>query len=366
MESIECIVIGAGVIGIAIARELALSGHEVLVVDKEATFGTATSSRSSEVIHAGIYYPRDSLMARFCVEGRSKIYRFCHEHHVEHRKCGKLIVATSDEEAQQLGAIAAHARTNGVSDIRHLSRTEVLDREPALEVFGALFSPSTGIIDSHGLMATMVGHAETHGALFVYRTPFIGAKCGSEIEVSLGGSDPTTLKCRWLINAAGLSATSASMAIVGYPSARTPKGYYAKGSYFALSGYKAPFTHLIYPVPVAGGLGVHLTLDLSGNARFGPDIEWIEAVDYHVDTSRAAGFYASIRRYWPGLADNSLVPGYAGVRPKIVPPALAKQDFKIEGPADHGVDGLIQLFGIESPGLTSSLEIATYVQQMMR
>jgi L-2-hydroxyglutarate oxidase LhgO len=366
MESVECIVVGAGVIGIAIARELALMGHEVLVVDKESTFGTATSSRNSEVIHAGIYYPRDSLMARFCVEGRSKIYSFCRENHVEHRRCGKLIVATSNEEVEQLGAIAAHARTNGVSDIRNFSRAEVLDSEPALDVFGALFSPSTGIIDSHGFMATMVGHAEAHGALFVYRTPFIGAKCGSEIEVSLGGSDPTKLKSRWLINAAGLSATSASMAIQGYPFARTPKGYFAKGSYFELTGHRVPFTHLIYPVPVAGGLGVHLTLDLSGNARFGPDIEWIEAVDYHVDPSRAASFYASIRRYWPGLADNSLVPGYAGVRPKIVPPALAKQDFKIEGPANHGVDGLIQLFGIESPGLTSSLEIASYVQRMMR
>lgn len=366
MESVECIVIGAGVVGIAVARELALSGHEVLVIEREPTFGTITSSRNSEVIHAGIYYPPDSLMAKLCIEGRSKIYNFCRENSVDHRPCGKLIVATSHEEIEQLRLIAACAQINGVSDIKHLSRAEVLNKEPELEAVEALFSPSTGIVDSHGFMLTLLGQAEARGALFAYHTPFVSAKCGSEIEVHLGGSDPTALKCRWLINAAGLGAVPTSLAINGYPKTRTPVGYYAKGSYFSLSGCKAPFTHLVYPVPRAGGLGVHLTLDLAGNARFGPDVEWVDEIDYNVDASRVDSFYASIRHYWPSLPKNSLIPAYAGIRPKIVPPKIAKQDFVIEGPSDHGIDGLVQLFGIESPGLTSSLAIATYVQAIIR
>lgn len=368
MESLECMVVGAGVVGIAIARELALSGREVIVVEKEDAFGTSISSRNSEVIHAGIYYPRESLMAKLCLEGKTLIYDFCRDNDVEHRACGKIIVATSPEEAIQLEHIAAHARANGVSDITRLSRSEMQQREPHLDGAEALFSPSTGIIDSHGFMLRMVGHAEASGALFAYRTPYIGAKCDPErdgIEVALGGEDPITVKCRWLINSAGLGATAVARAIAGYPPHRLPDAYYAKGSYFALSGSRAPFSHLIYPVPVAGGLGVHLTLDLAGNARFGPDIEWVDTIGYDVDPKRGDIFYDSIRRYWPGLPDNSLVPDYAGIRPKIVPPNVAKQDFRIEGPGDHGIIGLIQLFGIESPGLTASLAIASHVRNMI-
>lgn len=364
MDSIECIVVGAGVIGIAIARELAQAGKEVLVLEADTAFGTGNSSRNSEVIHAGIYYPRDSMMARFCVEGRALLYDYCRENHVAHKACGKLIVATSAQEAGRLIAIAAHARDNGVGDIRKLTLEDVRALEPDLGVVGALYSPSTGIIDSHGFMASMIGQAEACGAMFAYRSPFLHAKIGANITVFVGGAEPTTLNCHWLINAAGLDATSVANKFENYPREKVPKTYLAKGNYFALSGCRVPFQHLIYPVPVAGGLGVHLTLDLAGQARFGPDVEWIDSIDYSVDPRRAAGFYEAIRRYWPSLPDQSLVPAYSGIRPKIVHRDGAKQDFRIEGPRDHSVEGVINLFGIESPGLTASLAIAAHVRRL--
>lgn len=363
MESVECVVVGAGVIGIAIARSLALAGREVLVLEAEETFGQGNSSRNSEVIHAGIYYPHNSLMAKFCVEGRKQLYRFCEEFHVEHKICGKLIVATNKEEASRLPSIAAHAHANGVIDVANVGLEQIREMEPELSVVAALHSPSTGIVDSHGFMVSMVGHAEDHGAFFSYHAPLEAAEPGSDIVIHVGGAEPMTLSCRWLINSAGLSATGIAKTIYGFPPEFVPDTYYAKGNYFSLSSAKAPFSRLIYPVPVAGGLGVHLTLDLAGQARFGPDVEWIDEINYNVDEKRADSFYQAIRRYWPKLPADSLVPAYSGIRPKIVLPEIAKQDFKIIGPEKHGMPGVIHLFGIESPGLTSSLAIADRVTQ---
>lgn len=365
METVECVVVGAGVVGIAIARSLALAGREVVVIESEDSFGRVNSSRNSEVIHAGIYYAKDSLMATLCVEGKRQLYDFCRDFHVEHKACGKLIVATTSEEAEKLPAIAAHATANGVQDVTILSADQLRSLEPSLSAVAALHSPSTGIIDSHGFMHSMIGQAEDHGALFSYRSPFESATTEDGLTVSVGGEQPMQLKCRWLINSAGLYAPAVARQMSGFPERVIPQTYLAKGSYFSLSGVRAPFSHLIYPVPIPGGLGTHLTLDLSGQARFGPDVEWISAVDFSVDPARAEGFYAAIRRYWPTLPDDCLVPAYAGIRPKIVPPEVAKQDFQILGPQAHGVKGLIQLFGIESPGLTASLAIAKHVERLL-
>lgn len=364
METVECVVVGAGVVGIAIARCLALAGREVVVLEAEESFGRGNSSRNSEVIHAGIYYPTGSLMATLCVQGRQMLYAFCKEYGVDHRACGKLIVATNTEEADRLPYIMAHASANGVN-VQLLSTNEISDLEPKIAATAALYSPSTGIIDSHGFMQAMIGQAEDAGTLFVYRSPFISMQTQDRLSVRIGGENPVRIGCRWLINSAGMNAPSVARAMEGFPPDQVPQSYLAKGNYFALSGMRAPFTHLVYPVPVAGGLGVHLTLDLAGQARFGPDVEWISEVDYNVDPSRAEKFYDAIRRYWPELPDNSLVPAYSGIRPKIVPPEVAKQDFRITGPIDHGVPGLIQLFGIESPGLTASLAIAERVSALM-
>ncbi|MGN7958280.1 NAD(P)/FAD-dependent oxidoreductase [Agrobacterium tumefaciens] len=365
MEKIECVVVGAGVIGIAIARSLALAGKEVLVLESEPSFGFGISSRNSEVIHAGIYYPTDSHMARLCVSGRDLLYAFCAEHKVEHRRCGKLVVATSSDEAEKLPAIAKHAHANGVSDLVCLTKEEALRKEPELNVVEALYSPSTGIIDSHGFMLAMIGEAEANGVLFSYRSPFVAAVTGDQTVVSVGGVDPMQISCRWLINAAGLEAPMLAALTGGFPQDMIPNAFFAKGNYFGLTGSTAPFSRLIYPVPVSGGLGVHLTLDLTGQARFGPDVEWIDEISYEVDPRRSSDFYGAIRRYWPGLPDDSLQPAYSGIRPKIVPPSIAKQDFQILGPKEHGVAGVIQLFGIESPGLTSSLAIGRYVSDIV-
>jgi L-2-hydroxyglutarate oxidase LhgO len=365
VETVECIVVGAGVVGIAIARSLALAGREVIVLESEDSFGRGNSSRNSEVIHAGIYYPRDSLMARLCVEGKSRLYEFCRDFGVEHKSCGKLVVATNEDEAARLPSIAAHAAANGVGDITLLIQKQLLQMEPRLSAVAALHSPSTGIIDSHGFMQAMIGQAEDNGAVFAWRSPFGAAKAGNALTVHVGGDQPMTLSCRWLINSAGLQAPAVARAMDGFPPEAVPRAYFAKGNYFSLSGIRAPFSHLIYPVPVPGGLGTHLTLDLTGQARFGPDVEWIDSVDYSVDPGRAEGFYAAIRRYWPELPDNCLVPAYAGIRPKIVPPAVAKQDFQIIGPQTHGINGVVQVFGIESPGLTASLAIADHVKGLL-
>jgi len=361
MDRVECVVVGAGVIGLAVARRLAQAGHEVIVLEAAEGIGTVTSSRNSEVIHAGIYYRAGSLMARMCVSGKRALYRYCSDHGVPHRNCGKLIVATTPKETAKLQSIRAHAEANGVLDLQTLSGEAARALEPALNCDAALLSPSTGIIDSHAYMLALRGDAEDAGAACAFHTPLLRAKATSgRIEIEAGGDAPMTLECGLLVNAAGLGAPALAGSIEGMPIDLIPRAYLAKGNYFACNA-RAPFSHLIYPVPEPGGLGVHLTLDLAGQARFGPDVEWVDAIDYAVDPARAERFYPAIRRYWPTLPDGALMPSYSGIRPKIVPPAVAVQDFLIQGPRDHGVDGLINLFGIESPGLTSALAIADHV-----
>ena len=361
MDRVECVVIGAGVIGLAIARKLAQAGREVIVLEAAEGIGTVTSSRNSEVIHAGIYYKAGSLMARMCVDGKRALYAYCRDHGIAHRNCGKLIVATTPAETSRLQSIKAHAEANGVLDLQTLDGAAARAIEPALNCDAALLSPSTGIIDSHGYMLALRGDAEDAGAAFAFHTPLLQAQVTSRgIELEIGGDAPMALQCGLLVNAAGLGAPALARGIAGMPIDLIPPAYLAKGNYFSCNA-RAPFSHLIYPVPEPGGLGVHLTLDMAGQARFGPDVEWIDAIDYAVDPGRAERFYPAIRRYWPTLPDGALMPSYSGIRPKIVPPAVAVQDFLIQGPQDHGVAGLINLFGIESPGLTSSLAIADHV-----
>ena len=364
MDRVDCVVVGAGVIGLAVARRLAQAGREVVVLEAAEGIGTVTSSRNSEVIHAGIYYKAGSLMARTCVAGKKMLYRYCADHGVPHKNCGKLIVATTPKEAEKLQSIRAHAEANGVLDMQMLSGEAARAHEPALNCDAALLSPSTGIIDSHAFMLALRGDAEAAGAALAFHTPLLRARAvAGKIELDAGGDAPMTLECRLLVNSAGLNAPTVARGIDGMPLASIPRAYLAKGNYFSCSR-KAPFSHLIYPVPEPGGLGVHLTLDMAGQARFGPDVEWVDTIDYAVDPARAARFYPAIRKYWPALPDGALMPSYSGMRPKIVPPAVASQDFVIQGPKDHGVAGLINLFGIESPGLTSSLAIADYVGEL--
>ncbi|WP_294539540.1 NAD(P)/FAD-dependent oxidoreductase [uncultured Rhodoblastus sp.] len=366
MEHIDCLVIGAGVIGLAVARELARAGREVLIVERENRIGVGTSSRNSEVIHAGIYYDQWSLMARFCVEGRRALYHFCEERGVPHRRCGKLIVATSREESSKLSAIKARAAANGVEDLVEISISTARDLEPALHCEGALLSPSTGIIDSHAFMLALLADAESFGAVVALNSPVVAARVVDDgLEVDFAGSDPITLCCNLCINAAGLHAPDLVREIAGYPANLAPRAHYAKGNYFALAGH-SPFSRLIYPVPVPGGLGTHLTIDLLGQARFGPDVEWVDKIDYSVDPARALEFYASIRRFWPDIKDGQLQPAYAGIRPKIVPKEIGRQDFVVQGRECHGIPNLINLFGIESPGLTASLALAAYVAKLAR
>jgi len=365
MDSIDAVVIGAGVVGLAVARALALAGHEVVVLEAEDAIGTHTSSRNSEVIHAGIYYPKDSLKARSCVEGRHRLYEYCAAHGVPHRRSGKLIVAAEAAQRDALEAIQIQAQANGVNDIAWLTRAQTQAMEPALAGVAALFSPSTGIIDSHALMLAYQGDAEARGATLALKSPLERAIVRADgIELHVGGAEPVRLRARWVVNSAGLRAPSLARRIEGYPAEHAPGEYYAKGNYFALRG-RTPFSHLVYPVPEPGGLGVHVTLDLAGQARFGPDVEWVEGIDYQVDPGRAERFYAAIRRYWPALPDAALVPGYAGIRPKITPQGAPSSDFVVQGPLVHGVPGLVQLFGIESPGLTASLALADEVLRQL-
>jgi L-2-hydroxyglutarate oxidase LhgO len=363
MERVDCVVIGAGVVGIAVARALAMAGREVIVLEAAEAIGTETSSRNSEVIHAGIYYPKDSLMARLCVQGRRMLYAYCAEHGVAFNKCGKLIVATSEEEAERLVGIQARAEANGVEGMRRLTATEARALEPNLVCSAALLSPTTGVVDSHGYMLALQGDAEAAGAMFAFHAAVTGGRAvGEGVELDVGGAEPMSLHCRLVVNSAGLHAPEVARSILGMPTQLIPTAYYAKGNYFSLLG-RSPFSRLIYPVPVPGGLGVHLTIDLGGQARFGPDVEWVDRLDYAVDPRRADGFYEAVRRYWPGLKDGALQPGYAGIRPKIVPKGAPGQDFSIVGPRAHGVPGLLNLFGIESPGLTSAIALADLVRE---
>jgi L-2-hydroxyglutarate oxidase LhgO len=364
VESVECVVVGAGVVGLAVARALALAGREVLVLEAAEGIGTETSSRNSEVIHAGIYYTAGSLMARTCVAGKRMLYAYCAERGVPHRNCGKLIVATNEEEAGRLEAIRARAAANGVDDLRLIPAAEAKAMEPALRCTAALVSPSTGIVDSHAYMLALQGDAENAGAVFAFRAPVEHGRVGEAgITLRVGGAEPMELGCRLLVNAAGLHAPRLARSLEGMPAEHVPQAYFAKGNYFTLAG-RSPFSRLIYPVPVPGGLGTHLTLDLAGQARFGPDVEWVDRLDYTVDPRRADSFYAAIRRWWPELPDGALMPGYAGIRPKIVPPGAPAQDFVVQGRAVHGVPGLVNLFGIESPGLTASLALAEHVLEV--
>lgn len=363
---IDTIIIGAGVIGLAVAREMALAGHDVVVLERHSAIGTEISARNSEVIHAGIYYPQSSLKAELCVRGRALLYAYLESRKLPHRRCGKFIVATSEAERDELAAIAARARANGVSDVIDLTAAQAKAAEPALACVAALHSPSTGIMDAHAYMLSLQGEIGDHGGAIALNAPVtrIEIMPGGFI-VHVGGEEPTRLTCRHLVNAAGLWAQALAARIDGLPAAHVPQAHFAKGNYFALAG-RAPFSRLIYPVPERAGLGVHLTLDMGGQARFGPDVEWVsvenDSPDYRVDPRRGDVFYAAIRRYWPALKDNALTPAYAGIRPKLQGSDQASGDFVIADAATHGVAGLVNLFGIESPGLTASLAIAQTVR----
>ncbi len=366
MDRVDCVVAGAGVVGLAIGHALAAAGREVLLLEAERSIGTGTSSRNSEVVHAGIYYTPGSLKARLCVEGRRQLYAYCAERGVAHRKLGKFIVGTQPAHEARLAGILAHARGNGVENIDWIEPREAVAAEPALHCVAALRSQETGIVDSHGLMLALQGDIENAGGLLAFDAPLVRAtRDASGWTITTGGAEPFTLGCNWLINAAGLHAQQVAEAIEPLPALHIPRRVLARGCYFALPG-RAPFSRLIYPVPVDGGLGVHLTLDLGGQAKFGPDVEWIDEIDYTVDPRRADRFYAEIREYWPGLPDGALQPAYAGIRPKLSGPGEPARDFVIDGPGEHGVDGLVNLFGIESPGLTASLAIGVVVAAMVR
>jgi L-2-hydroxyglutarate oxidase LhgO len=365
-EAADCVVIGAGVVGLAIARELALAGREVIVLEAADTIGTGTSSRNSEVIHAGIYYPTGSLKAKLCVEGKKFLYEYCAERGVPHRACTKLIVATNESQIATLHKIMALAEANGVHDLRMMSAQEAKAIEPNLECVAAVVSPSTGIIDSHSLMLAYQGDAEARGAMIAFNAPVLGGRVvgGGRIEIEVGGEGAMRLSCRSVVNSAGLGAQPIARELKGLRPDSVPPLHYAKGNYFSLAA-KAPFSRLIYPVPEPGGLGVHITIDLGGQARFGPDVEWVEEIGYDVDPHRCDKFYAEVRKYWPGLADGALMPAYSGIRPKLGPIGSPAADFVIQGPETHGVSNLVQLYGIESPGLTASQAIAVRVAELL-
>ena len=364
MDQVDAVVIGAGVVGLAVARALALQGREVMVLESADAIGTGTSSRNSEVIHAGIYYPAGSLKAKLCVQGKDMLYAYCTERGIDHKRCGKLLVATSEEQLPKLQASIAQAQANGVNDLQHLSREQALALEPALNCVAAVLSPSTGIVDSHGLMLSLQGDMENAGGMLALNSPLRHARCAKN-AIELVAEDGTELSARTVVNAAGLYAPDLARQFAGLDPRHVPTAYYAKGNYFTLAG-RAPFSRPIYPMPEAAGLGVHLTLDLGGQAKFGPDVEWVDSPDdLVVNPARGDSFYAAVRRYWPDLADGALQAGYAGIRPKIQAPHEEAKDFCIQGPGVHGVPGLVNLFGIESPGLTSCLAIAEEVTRML-
>jgi L-2-hydroxyglutarate oxidase LhgO len=365
-ERIDCVVIGAGVVGLAIARALAQSGREVIVLESENAIGTGISSRNSEVIHAGIYYPTGSLKARMCVSGRELLYQFCALHSVEHRRVGKLIVATSVEQLAALAKYEAQARANGVSDLRQLTDSEAAQLEPEVRCAAALLSPSTGIVDSHGLMLAYQADLESRGGVLAFNSPVVGGSLQQrEIALAIGGAQPMAVRAATVVNCAGLNAQSISGCIGGVPASAIPRRFLAKGYYFSLAG-RSPFHHLVYPVANAAGLGTHVTLDLNGAARFGPDVQWIEHIDYGFDEARRASFAEAIRLYYPQLDDSRLQPAYTGIRPKISAAGEPAADFCIRGPAEHGDCPYVALYGIESPGLTASLAIAEHIVALLR
>jgi L-2-hydroxyglutarate oxidase LhgO len=370
-SDIDAVVIGAGAVGLASARALARAGHETVVLERHGAIGTEVSARNSEVIHAGIYYPKDSLKARLCVEGRGRLYDYLESHKLPHRRCGKLIVATDEGQLGELDGIAQRARANGVGDIRELTKRDALALEPALNAEAALLSPSTGILDAHSYMLSLEGEFEDAGGMIAFHsTATRVTRDGGGFLVHVESTEAMRLRARIVVNAGGLWAPALAARVDGLDAVHVPEAYFAKGNYFSLTG-RAPFSHLIYPVPEAAGLGVHLTLDMGGQARFGPDVEWIEAKDgaepdYAVNPARGDAFYASVRRYWPGLKDGALQPAYSGVRPKLNGAGEAAADFVMSGPEAHGVPGLVNLFGIESPGLTASLAIAERVKAMVK
>lgn len=363
-ERVDCVVIGAGVVGLACARWLAMAGREVIVLEAADMIGSETSSRNSEVIHAGIYYPTGSFKARACVEGKHFLYRYCAEHGVPHANCGKLIVATREEQLPALHALKDKAAENGVPDLELLDPAGIERMEPAVYGVAALFSPSTGIIDSHSLMLAYQGDAEALGTMIAFESPVLGGMATNDgIMLRVGGAEAMEIVARTVVNSAGLGAQQVASAIEGVPKETIPPLYYAKGNYFGLQG-RQPFSRLVYPMPEASVLGVHVTIDLGGQCRFGPDLEWVDTLDYDVDPARAEAFYAAIRTYYPDLADGALVSSYSGIRPKIHGPGEPQPDFVIQGPDVHGVAGLINLYGIESPGLTASPAIAEAVGRM--
>ena len=363
-EAVDCVVVGAGVVGLAVARAVALLGRSVVVLEAAHAIGTGTSARNSEVIHAGMYYPTGSLKARLCVQGNAMLYDYCQTHHIGHRRCGKLIVATTASQLERLDAIAHQGTANGVQGLVRLSRAQTLALEPALNCTGALLSTSTGIVDSHALMLQLQADMEAAGGILVLNCPVvqINAAFGA-MKVIVG--DGTVLTASAVVNAAGLTAPVLAGCINGLPAQHVPPAFYAKGNYFSLAG-RSPFTHLVYPVPEAAGLGIHATIDLGGQVKFGPDVQWVDsAADLTVDPARSETFYAEIRKYWSGLQDGALQPSYAGIRPKLADAGQPSHDFVIHGPADHGISGLVNLFGIESPGLTASLAIAQRVAEIL-
>jgi L-2-hydroxyglutarate oxidase LhgO len=364
MDQMDCVVIGAGVVGLAVARALALQGRDVMVLEAAPAIGTGTSSRNSEVIHSGIYYPQGSLKARLCVAGKALLYDYCAARGIGHSRCGKLIVATSEVQVAQLHGMLAKAAANGVHDLVLLSREQARALEPQLECVAALYSPGTGIVDSHALMLALQGDLENAGGLVVLNTPLAQAEW-AQGAIILVAEDGTELQAKTVVNAAGLHAQALARRFAGLAARFVPPCHYAKGNYFTLSS-RSPFSRLIYPVPEAAGLGVHLTIDLGNQAKFGPDVQWVDSPDdLLVDPARGDAFYAEVRKYWPALPDGALMAGYAGIRPKIQAPGEPAGDFVIQGPALHGVPGLVNLFGIESPGLTSSLAIGQYVCQLL-
>ena len=363
-ERVDCVVIGAGVVGLAVARALALAGREVLVLEAENAIGTQTSARNSEVIHAGMYYPTGSLKAQLCVRGRSLLYAYLQERGIAHQRCGKLIVATDDAQVAELHTIARQGAANGVDDLVWLTAQQARAMEPVLRCVAALHSPSTGTVDSHGLMLALLGDIENAGGMLALNSALATAVCRND-GITLEAVDGTRLLAKTVVNAAGLQAPDLARRFDGLPPQHVPQAWYAKGNYFSLSG-RSPFSRLIYPVPQPGGLGVHLTLDQGGQARFGPDVEWVDdPQDLTVQAARGDSFYAAIRDYWPALPDGALLPAYAGMRPKIQGPQQGAADFCIQGPGEHGVPGLVNLFGIESPGLTSALAIGDHVAGLL-